>query len=46
MAGTPNTINATLYDQLNFNFIRDLAPVANIMRGPLVMVVKGMSQAT
>jgi tripartite-type tricarboxylate transporter receptor subunit TctC len=39
MAGTPNTINATLYDQLNFNFIRDIAPVANIMRGPLVMVV-------
>jgi tripartite-type tricarboxylate transporter receptor subunit TctC len=39
MAGTPNTINATLYDKLNFNFIRDIAPVAGIMRGPSVMVV-------
>ena len=28
-----NAINATLYDKLNFNFIRDIAPVAGIMRG-------------
>ena len=28
----PNAINATLYDKLNFNFIRDIAPVAGIMR--------------
>jgi tripartite-type tricarboxylate transporter receptor subunit TctC len=34
-----NTINPTLYDKLNFNFIRDIAPVAGIMRGPLVMEV-------
>ena len=34
-----NTINATLYDNLNFNFIRDIAPVASINRGPFVMVV-------
>jgi tripartite-type tricarboxylate transporter receptor subunit TctC len=34
-----NAINATLYDKLNFNFIRDIAPVATIMRGPFVMVV-------
>jgi tripartite-type tricarboxylate transporter receptor subunit TctC len=34
-----NTINPTLYDKLNFNFIRDIAPVASIMRGPLVMEV-------
>ena len=27
-----NTINATLYDKLNFNFIRDIAPVAGIVR--------------
>ena len=39
LAGSPATINATLYDKLNFNFIRDIAPVANIMRWPLVMVV-------
>jgi len=32
-------INATLYDKLNFNFIRDIAPVASIMRQPLVMEV-------
>ena len=34
-----NAINATLYDKLNFNFIRDIAPVAGIIRKPLVMVV-------
>ena len=39
--GPPNAINATLYDQLNFNFnfIRDIAPVANIYRVPLVVEV-------
>jgi tripartite-type tricarboxylate transporter receptor subunit TctC len=34
-----NAINATLYDKLDFNFIRDIAPVATIMRGSFVMVV-------
>jgi len=34
-----NAINATLYDNLNFNFIRDIAPVAGISRDPNVMVV-------
>ena len=33
------TINATLYDNLNFNFSRDIAPVASISRTPGVMVV-------
>ena len=37
--GAPAAINATLYDKLNFNFIRDIAPVASIIREPLVMVV-------
>ena len=32
-------INATLYEKLNFNFIRDVAPIAGIMRIPNVMVV-------
>jgi tripartite-type tricarboxylate transporter receptor subunit TctC len=32
-------INATLFDKLNFNFIRDIAPVANIVRVPNVMIV-------
>jgi len=34
-----NAINATLYDKLNFNFLRDIAPVASLIRGPFVMVV-------
>ena len=33
------TINATLYDKLSFNFIRDIAPVAGIVRFPYVMVI-------
>jgi tripartite-type tricarboxylate transporter receptor subunit TctC len=35
----PNAINASLYDNLNFNFLRDTAPVASIMRTPMVMEV-------
>jgi tripartite-type tricarboxylate transporter receptor subunit TctC len=34
-----NAINATLYDKLNFDFLRDVAPVAGIVRSPAVMVV-------
>jgi tripartite-type tricarboxylate transporter receptor subunit TctC len=34
-----NSINATLYPNLNFNFARDIAPVASIATGPYVMVV-------
>src|SRR4029453_3463579 len=34
-----NAINATLYDKLGFDFIRDIAPVAGIIRYPLVMQV-------
>jgi tripartite-type tricarboxylate transporter receptor subunit TctC len=34
-----NAISATLYDNLNYNFIRDIAPVAGIVRVPNVMVV-------
>src|SRR3954471_11084910 len=34
-----NAINATLYDHLNFNFIRDIAPVAGILRAPNVIVL-------
>ena len=39
LANATNATNATLYDKLNFNFVRDIAPVAGIMRGPLFMVV-------
>ena len=34
-----NAINATLYKNLNFNFVRDIAPVASIIRSPNVMEV-------
>jgi tripartite-type tricarboxylate transporter receptor subunit TctC len=37
--GPPAAINATLYDKLNFNVIRDIAPVASIARAPNVMEV-------
>jgi len=36
---TNNTINTTLYDNLNFNFIRDIAPVASVNRVPHVIDV-------
>jgi tripartite-type tricarboxylate transporter receptor subunit TctC len=39
MVAATNAINATLYDKLNFNFVRDIAPVASIIRMPLVMLV-------
>jgi tripartite-type tricarboxylate transporter receptor subunit TctC len=34
-----NAVNATLYDKLNFNFIRDIAPVASIAREPFAIEV-------
>jgi tripartite-type tricarboxylate transporter receptor subunit TctC len=37
--GSYNASNAALYDNLNFNFISDIAPVAGVFRGPYVMVV-------
>jgi len=39
MVGGNNAINATFYEKLNFDFIRDIAPVAGIIRNALVMVV-------
>jgi tripartite-type tricarboxylate transporter receptor subunit TctC len=39
LVSTTATINVTFYDKLNFNFIRDIAPVAGIMRVPNVMEV-------
>jgi tripartite-type tricarboxylate transporter receptor subunit TctC len=38
MAGAPSAINATLYDNLKFNFIRDTAPVACIGRFPIALI--------
>ena len=39
LATVPNAVNATLYEKLNFNFIRDIAPVAGIIRVPQVILV-------
>ncbi len=39
LVASSSTINATLYDKLNFNFIRDIAAVAGIIRQPNVMIV-------
>jgi tripartite-type tricarboxylate transporter receptor subunit TctC len=35
----PSAINATLYEKLNFNFIRDIAPIAGVIRAPFVVEV-------
>jgi tripartite-type tricarboxylate transporter receptor subunit TctC len=39
LVGSVNAINATLYEKLNFTFLRDIAPVASVASGPLVMLV-------
>ena len=44
-AATANAINATFYDNLNFNFIRDIVPVASVGRISFVMVVNPLVPA-
>jgi len=39
LASPPAAINSTLYDKLNFVFLRDIAPVAGVIRAPFVMEV-------
>src|SRR5690242_12601370 len=39
LVGSPNAINATLYENLDFNFLQDIAPVVGLTRGALVMVI-------
>src|SRR5215467_13674830 len=39
-------INATLYEKLNFNFVRDIAPIAAIIRQPTILVVNPTVPAT
>ena len=46
MASTAAFTNATLYDNLRFNFIRDIAPVASLSRGAFVMVVNPAFEAS
>ena len=45
VAVTANAINATLYANLKFNFIRDIAPVAGLARLPNVMVINPLVSA-
>jgi tripartite-type tricarboxylate transporter receptor subunit TctC len=46
LASVPNAVNATLYDKLNFNFMRDTTPVAGIIRVPMVMLLNPSVPAT
>jgi tripartite-type tricarboxylate transporter receptor subunit TctC len=39
LAAVPNAVNASLYEKLNFNFVRDTAPVAGIIRVPMVILL-------
>src|SRR3979409_1043156 len=39
VATPPSAINATLYEKLNFVFLRDIAPVAGVLRSPFVMEI-------
>jgi tripartite-type tricarboxylate transporter receptor subunit TctC len=43
LVGASNAINATLYENLNFTFLRDIAPIAGLMRLPLVMLTSQSS---
>jgi tripartite-type tricarboxylate transporter receptor subunit TctC len=45
LVGPPQAINATLYEKLNFNFLRDIAPVAGVIRSTYVMVVNPLVPA-
>src|SRR5437016_4404218 len=39
LATVPNAVNASLYPKLNFNFIRDFAPIGGIIRVPMIIMV-------
>jgi tripartite-type tricarboxylate transporter receptor subunit TctC len=46
MVGPSSAVNATLYDKLNFVFLRDIAPVASMIRQPQIMLVNPSLAAT
>jgi tripartite-type tricarboxylate transporter receptor subunit TctC len=46
LVGAPNAINATLYPKLNFNFLRDIAPVCSLADSPELLVVHPSLAAT
>jgi tripartite-type tricarboxylate transporter receptor subunit TctC len=45
LAGLPNAINATLYEKLNFDFIRDIAPVAGVVSTVNLLLVNPSAPA-
>src|SRR5712672_3723361 len=46
LATVPNAVNASLYEKLKFDFLRDIAPVAGVIRVPMVMLVNPSVPAT
>jgi tripartite-type tricarboxylate transporter receptor subunit TctC len=46
LAALSDAVNVTLYDKLTYNFIRDIAPVASLIRQPEIMVVNPSVPAT
>jgi tripartite-type tricarboxylate transporter receptor subunit TctC len=38
--GNADAVTATMYEKLSYNFMRDIAPIASMARGPLVLVVQ------
>jgi tripartite-type tricarboxylate transporter receptor subunit TctC len=46
LVASPNAVNASFYENLSFNFLRDITPVAGIGRGPFVMLVNPSVRAT
>src|SRR3954454_21104676 len=39
LSTVPNAVNASLYEKLSFDFVRDIAPVAGVIRVPMVVLV-------
>ena len=39
LATVPNAVNASLYEKLSFNFVRDITPVAGVIRVPMVVLI-------
>jgi tripartite-type tricarboxylate transporter receptor subunit TctC len=46
LASAPNTVNTTLYEKLNFDFVRDIAAVAGVIRVPMVVLLNLSVPAT
>jgi tripartite-type tricarboxylate transporter receptor subunit TctC len=46
LATVPNAVNASLYEKLNFVFLRDIAPIAGIIRVPMVILLNPSVPAT